>query len=250
MLVDQAGEVDFNRFTVQNLHALLAQNLLPDAAAEGRLRRIEVAISGTVYQPLAIPQQIDEYFDQFLAKASAISEPFEQSLFALIHMPYLQPFEDVNKRVSRLAANIPLIKYNLAPLSFIDVPERAMIDGVLGVYELNRVELLRDVFIWAYERSCRRFTVLRDSLPEPDPFRLRHREALSEVVAAVVTSKLSAHQVNRIREIARPLVDEAELKDFVALVLSELHHLHEGNIARYRLRPSEFNAWLRANEQG
>ena len=36
------------------------------------------------------------------------------------------------------------------------VPERAYIDGIRGVYELNRIELLRDVFIWAYERSCAR----------------------------------------------------------------------------------------------
>lgn len=60
----------------------------------------------------------------------------------------------MNKRVSRLAANLPLILQNLCPLSFVDVPERAYIDAILGVYELNRVELLRDVFIWAYERSC------------------------------------------------------------------------------------------------
>ena len=61
----------------------------------------------------------------------------------------MKPFEDVNKRVSRLAANIPLIRYNLCPLSFVDVPERAYIDGILGVYELNRIALLRDVFVWA-----------------------------------------------------------------------------------------------------
>jgi hypothetical protein len=36
------------------------------------------------------------------------------------------------------------------PLSFLDVPNRAYIDGTLAVYELNRVELLRDVFVWAY----------------------------------------------------------------------------------------------------
>ena len=41
----------------------------------------------------------------------------------MVHIPYLQPFEDVNKRVSRLGANIPLIKHNLSPLSFIDMPE-------------------------------------------------------------------------------------------------------------------------------
>jgi Fic family protein len=28
----------------------------------------------------------------------------------LVQLPYLQPFDDVNKRVSRLAANMPLIQ--------------------------------------------------------------------------------------------------------------------------------------------
>jgi hypothetical protein len=27
------------------------------------------------------------------------------------------------------------------------------LDGLIGIYELNRVELLRDVYLWAYERS-------------------------------------------------------------------------------------------------
>jgi Fic family protein len=44
----------------------------------------------------------------------------------MVHLPYLQPFEGVNKRTSRLAANIPLIRHNLCPLSFIDVPQRPM----------------------------------------------------------------------------------------------------------------------------
>src|SRR3546814_4559775 len=72
MLVEQAGEIGFNRYTVQNLHALLADNLLPDDAAGGRLRRVDVAIAGSVYQPLAVPQKIEEHFDTLLAKAQAI----------------------------------------------------------------------------------------------------------------------------------------------------------------------------------
>ena len=48
----------------------------------------------------------------------------------MVHLPYLQPFEDVNKRVSRLAANIPFIRHNLCPLSFIDVPQQAYVDGI------------------------------------------------------------------------------------------------------------------------
>lgn len=53
--------------------------------------------------------------------AAEIRDPFEQSFFLMVHVPYLQPFEDVNKRVSRLAANIPFIQHNLSPLSFIEV---------------------------------------------------------------------------------------------------------------------------------
>src|SRR3546814_15307416 len=104
----------------------------------------------------------------------------------MVQLPYLQPFDDINKRTSRLAANIPLIRHNLAPLSFVDVPHDLYIEGPLGVYELNRIELLRDVFAWAYERSCQRYTVLREALPTPDPLRLRHREAVRLLVAGIV----------------------------------------------------------------
>lgn len=112
-LVDTAAEIDFDRPTILNLHAKLSDNLLEDPDAVGRLRRIGVGISGSVFHPLAVPQQIEENFDQILATARAIQDPFEQSFFAMVQLPYLQPFDDVNKRVSRLAANIPMIKRNL-----------------------------------------------------------------------------------------------------------------------------------------
>lgn len=124
-LVEDAETIGFNRYTVQNLHAALADNLLADPGAGGRLRTISVSISGTAYQPTGIPQILEEVFDELLTKADAIEDPFEQAFFAMLHIPYLQPFEDVNKRVSRVSANTPLIKGNLAPLRFVDVPERA-----------------------------------------------------------------------------------------------------------------------------
>jgi Fic family protein len=65
----------------------------------------------------------------------------------MAQLRYLQPFDDVNKRVSRVAANIPFVKNNLIPLACTDVPRRLYADAVLGVYELNRTELLGDVFI-------------------------------------------------------------------------------------------------------
>ena len=43
-----------------------------------------------------------------LATTAAIEDPFEQSFFFMVQLPCLQPFEDVNKRVSRLGAKHPL----------------------------------------------------------------------------------------------------------------------------------------------
>src|SRR3546814_17093938 len=90
----------------------------------------------------------------------------------MVQLPYLQPFDDVNKRVSRLSANIPLIKGNFSPLSFTDVPRGTYTEAILGVYELNRVDLLRDVFIWAYKRSAARYAAVRQSLGAPDTFKI------------------------------------------------------------------------------
>ena len=241
-MVDQANELTFDRQTILNLHALLSDNLLPDPTAGGRLRRIAVGIHDSVYHPLELHPLIEECFQQIVDTGGAIQNPFEQAFFAMVHLPYLQPFEDVNKRVSRLAANIPFIRENLSPLSFIDVPERAYVEGLLGVYELNRPELLRDVFVWAYDRSAKRYMAVRQSLGEPDKFRLKFRNELTEVVGNIVRGGL-APTVEAVTRAAREHVPAEHLDDFVRMTINELENLHEGNFARFRVRPSEFHAW-------
>jgi Fic family protein len=246
-LIGEADEIGFNRYTVLNLHALLANNMLADPQAAGSLRHIGVGIERSVFHPLEVPQQIEECFDQILATASAIADPFEQAFFVMVQIPYLQPFDDVNKRVSRLSANIPLIKNNLAPLSFEGVPRKAYTDAVLGIYELNKVELLKDVFIWAYERSADRYAAVQQSLGEPDPFRLRHREALREVIRAVIGGRLDKKQATaHLKGWTQEKIDEAEREQFRETAENELLSLHEGNFARYQVRPSEFAAWREA----
>ena len=243
-LVDAAADIGFNRYTILNLHALLADNLLADPEATGRLRYIGVGIEGSVFHPLAMPPLVEACFDQILATASAIGDPFEQAFFVMVQLPYLQPFDDVNKRVSRLAANIPLIKANLSPLSFEDVPRDLYTEAILGVYELSRVELLRDVFVWACERSAARYAAVRQSLGEPDPFRMRHRAALREVVGAVVRGRMDKRQAAaHVSAWAQEHMAGQERERFREVAERELLSLHERNFARYRIRPSEFAAW-------
>jgi hypothetical protein len=221
----------------------------PHAVSLSCLRHRIVEVSGTVFHPLGVPQQIDSYFCMILDKAAAIQDPFERAFFIMVHIPYLQPFVDGNKRVSRLGANIPLIRENLFPLSFIDVPERPYVEGILGVYELKRVDLLRDVFVWAYERSCQRYMAVRETVAEPDPVRLRHREALITVVSEIVRG-LQPPGEAAVRALAATLVPPENLGRVVELVLDDLRNLHEGNVSRYRLRLSEYRAWRSMQQAG
>ena len=249
-LVGAADEIGFNRYTVLNLHALLANNLLADSRAAGRLRHIAVGIERSTFHPLEIPQLIEESFDQILATAAAITDPFEQAFFVMVQLPYLQPFDDVNKRVSRLAANIPFIKGNLSPLSFADVPRQTYTEAVLGVYELTKIDLLKDVFIWAYERSAARYAAVRQSLGEPDPFRYRYREQLRELIADLVRARVSRKDAAaRIAAWSQKEIHSDDQQRFAELAENEIVSLHAGNFARYRIRPSEFAAWRPLWEQ-
>ena len=243
-LVSAAEEIGFNRYTILNLHGILAHNLLPDEAAAGRLRHIAVGIEKSTFHPLELPQRIEECFNQLLATAAAIADPFEQALFVMVQLPYLQPFDDVNKPVSRLAANIPFIKGNLSPLSFTDVPRSLYTDAVLSVYELNQIDLLKDVFLWAYERSAARYAAVRQSLGEPDPFRFKFGAALKEVVAEVIRGRMDRRAAGaHIASWAEKHIQEAERDRFRDMAENELLSLYEGNFARFQIRPSEFAAW-------
>jgi len=250
MLVEQAEDVGFNRQTFFGLHAALAENLVGDRRNEGGLRTRLVGITGATFTPLAIPQVIEAHFGLLLRKAGEIPDPFEQAFFVMVHLPYLQPFIDVNKRTSRLAANLPLIKANLCPLSFVDVPEGAYVEGTLGVYELKRVELLRDVFVWAYERSCAQYVVVREAIGRPDPIRLAYREHLREVVREMVQQVMLPDAAALDAWAARSGVREEDRPAFVDAARAELLDLHEGSLRRYRLLPGELEAWERHVRQG
>tara|TARA_B110000090_G_scaffold187319_1_gene216717 strand:+ start:745 stop:2169 length:1425 start_codon:yes stop_codon:yes gene_type:complete len=249
-MVESAQDIDFDTQTILSLHALLANNLLLGQEATGRLRRIAVGIGQSVYYPLEIPQMIEECFAQILISAAAITDPFEQAFFVMVQLPYLQPFEDVNKRVSRLAANIPLIRANLAPLSFVDVPTDSYTSAMLGIYELNNVDLLKELFIWAYERSAERYKVVQQVIGDPNPFVLKYRIKLREIINYIVL-----HKLNRIAAFkllaswAKDNIPAADAEQFREEAENELLALHGGNFARFKIRPSEFEAWLQVWNQ-
>lgn len=242
LLVDNISTVGFNRYILMNLHSALAENLLPNPGDEGRIRQHAVNIGTSVYRPLSAPQQINDALDTLLDKANQITDPFEQSFFVMVHLPYLQPFADINKRTSRLAANLPLFRANLCPLTFLDVPEHAYSRAILGVYELTRVELLRDLYVWAYERSTQEYIAIKQDLAVPDTTRLAYRDIIKRTIRDVVT-QADADTLKLIRQAVATQVPSADQENVQALIVEELRRLHEGVLARYGLRPCEFTVW-------
>lgn len=244
-MVESAEDDQMSSHQIRSIHALLSENLLGDPAASGRLRTIAVGIGGTTYVPLENPHVLRECFELFVETVNRITDPFEQSLFSIVHLSYLQVFEDVNKRTARLVANIPLIRKNLKPLSFVEVDKAAYVSTLLGVYERNDVSLIRDLYIWAYRRSSQRYTAIQQSLGEPNWLKLRYRTIIHEIIRSIILEHVAGAQVvQTIRELIKANnVPEADRAGLFTLIENEIISLHDGNVAQFKVLPSEFQAW-------
>ena len=248
-VVDHLGELTISRADVLNIHALLANGLLIDPAMAGRLRRMPVNISASSYQPLDDQYQIEEEFTVLIEKTAAIQDPFEQSFFLLVHIPYLQAFEDIDKRTSRIASNIPLLKADLAPMSFLTMDDRDYIDGLIGVYELNNVALLRDAYIDAYMASAQNYRALRAEVDAPDKGALAYREFVREAVRRAVLEWKEFRASDVMAMAVASGIPEADRKSVVDYARQEFNGLHEGNVIRYRLRPADLEAVRRGTPE-
>lgn len=63
---------------------------------------------------------------------------------------------------------------------------------------------------------------------------------MAEIVRSVMSKKAATACIRQRFKETVPSADQAR---FVEVVETELMNLHEGNIARYRLRPSEYQKW-------
>ncbi len=244
-MVDSVPEEGITVPVVRNLHALLMQGLLPDETAAGKIRRRIVNIDGSVYQPLQVPSLLEELLNEIVTKARLVRNPIEAAFFLWVNVSYLQPFEDGNKRTSRLSANLPLLLYNCAPLSFLEVeaPEYAL--AMLGVYEQRNVDLAVELFETTYRRSIDKYRVALSSMGTPDPVRARYREQLGDVVRQVVgNGKPLSKSIQSMGLFGQ------DLEDFTRLVREELAHLEIYNCARYRLSIPAVERWISAGRPG
>ncbi|MGA4005800.1 Fic family protein [Ralstonia nicotianae] len=162
-LVDRASQDGLSSGLVQNLNAILMQDFVPDNGTLGAIRKRSLGIAGTLYSPMQEPDVIKAILESIVSKACLIENPIEAALFLWVQLAYLQPFEHGNELTSRLAANIPLLLHNCAPLTFHDVTREDYALAMLAVYELRDATLAAELLSWTYQRSTTNGAAARGS---------------------------------------------------------------------------------------
>lgn len=132
---------------LRNVHRLL----VADLGVPTGIRKRPVGITGTLYRPLDNEHQITEAVEKMMRAIRKTKDPFSKAFIALSMIPAIQPFEDGNKRTSRLFANGLLLACNSCPLSFRSIDERSYMMAVLLLYEQQNALLLKKLFIEQYQ---------------------------------------------------------------------------------------------------
>lgn len=239
-MVDAVPTMGITTAVVRNLQSLLMDGLLANEASLGAIRKTVVNITDTVYVPTQVPQLLEEMLEQIVEKARNIRNPVEAAFFLWVNLAYLQPFEDGNKRTSRLAANLPLMLSNCAPLSFLEVEQSDYALAILGIYEKQDVTLAAELFAWTYRRSIAKYQVVLESMGTQSSFRAKHRQQLTDVMQQVVYYDQELSKA--LDALALPA---SEREEFTKLAQDELRRLEPYNCARYRLPIGKTEAWIK-----
>ena len=76
-----------------------------------------------------------------------LTDQFSRAIFTTLMISYIQPFEDGNKRASRLLGNAVLLSGDICPLSYRSINEADYKKAVIIFYEQNSARFFKELFI-------------------------------------------------------------------------------------------------------
>ena len=147
--------INLTKKNLEELHAILVKDLSVGLG----LRRKPVGVVGSIYQPLDNFYQISEAVDDLSAAITKMTSPYAKALVALLGIGYIQPFEDGNKRTSRLMAHALLLSHGCAPLSYRSIGVEEYRSAMLVFYELNSIVPFKKLFIGQYDFAVKNYSV-------------------------------------------------------------------------------------------
>lgn len=144
-----------NKKNIEEIHSLVVKNL----SIKLGFRQNLVGITGSKYRPLDNIYQISDAVNSLSQLINNLKSPYSKALIALLGLSYIQPFEDGNKRTSRLLANAILLAHGCAPLSYRSVDEVEYREAMLVFYELNSVIPFKKIFVDQYLFAAQNYSI-------------------------------------------------------------------------------------------
>ena len=242
-LVDHSPHLRASFDEVLTLHYLLSDALVAPQHA-GSVRDHGVRVGGSTYVPLEDQDRLASALMDVTTKAAAIDDPFEQSLFLLVHIAYVQAFSDVNKRTSRLCANIPLFRDNLVPLSFKSITRDDYASALLAAYELNDIGPITDLYLASYFRTCEEYDATVEALGF-DEIRVRYRSQRRRAVAHVIADLLAGEALSAyLAEEAAVSIPADDRERFLTTVREDLAQISPQRLAGLGVTRQQLGRWL------
>ena len=149
---------EFKTLTKTNLSAV-HRLLVEDLNVAFNFRKKPVGVTGSKYRPLDNEYQIAEAVGDLGSAVTRLKSGYAKVLVALLGISYIQPFEDGNKRTSRLMGNAVLLAYGFAPLSYRSVDEESYREAMLVFYELNSLIPFKKIFIEQYRFAAENYAL-------------------------------------------------------------------------------------------
>ena len=242
-LVDHGAHLDVTYDEVLTLHYLLSDGLVPPDRA-GAIRDEGVRVGASTFVPFESRDRLASLLMDTTRKAAAIDDPFEQSLFLLVNVAYLQAFWDVNKRTSRLCANIPLLRHNLVPLSFNSVAADDYALAMIAVYEKNDTGPIADLYQASYFRTCQEYDATVEALGF-DEVRVRYREQRRRAVAHIIGELLGGDALSTYLEHqVAPQVPGEHRERFLTTIQEDLVQISPQRLAGLGITRQQLGRWL------
>lgn len=161
--VIKAGE-DVSLITVKRILSQMVSRDLLVKIGSGRTTGYAISVKGRILAEINAKEYCSVEPDKRIKNlSSAIQKKELERLIIELSwgLSYIQPFEDGNKRTSRLLANAILLAYNYAPLSYRSVDENDYREAILVFYELNSIMPFKKIFISQYEFAAKNYAVKR-----------------------------------------------------------------------------------------
>lgn len=141
-----AQKETFKEISISDIRALHSE-LVRDLEIKIGIRDGGVGITGTRYLPIDNKWQIEEALEKLVAQVKNIVDIPGKALIYLAMIAYTQPFNDGNKRTSRMISNALLLANGYYPLSYRSVDEVEYKKALILFYEQNNIYHLKRIFL-------------------------------------------------------------------------------------------------------